>query len=398
MDAAGIDRQSTVYGVRVRNGKKPRGRPRKNLEPAKNITEITVSNEEVKIDRKKTKNIESNENINEISINMQQLRRSTRERKTYFVYGEDSLYEFDEDNNSFTFPAVKRNQKKAKAQRSTVNTFKSEKSMQKQDSKKQSHIENQRFDEKLKETVIVRLERLEEKKTSSMEGNQKGAEKQVTNSERDITQNIKNISKKIGKKGTPVEIIGNKKKTQSEAVQNAEDLKITAKKGTLKYLQQREKYIECLAKEAQKDDDFSSDNAFFTMKKYKFTNLLPPSHEDTLNIMTPKREKNENRPDAVITPRTALLGQLQPFTPNTQPYSPFPTLDKDTRKDALKQVYQVMKGKKHQPIRKPLQNTVGRNRSCHLFTPLELPEYQESPSGNESETSRDEYFSGSEEF
>ncbi|XP_063871487.1 uncharacterized protein LOC135106417 isoform X2 [Scylla paramamosain] len=371
MDAAGIDRQSTVYGVRVRNGKKPRGRPRKNLEPAKNITEITVSNEEVKIDRKKTKNIESNENINEISINMQQLRRSTRERKTYFVYGEDSLYEFDEDNNSFTFPAVKRNQKKAKAQRSTVNTFKSEKSMQKQDSKKQSHIENQRFDEKLKETVIVRLERLEEKKTSSMEGNQKGAEKQVTNSERDITQNIKNISKKIGKKGTPVEIIGNKKKTQSEAVQNAEDLKITAKKGTLKYLQQREKYIECLAKEAQKDDDFSSDNAFFTMKKYKFTNLLPPSHEDTLNIMTPKREKNENRPDAVITPRTALLGQLQPFTPNTQPYSPFPTLDKDTRKDALKQVYQVMKGKKHQPIRKPLQNTVGRNRSCHLFTPLE---------------------------
>ena len=47
------------------------------------------------------------------------------------------------------------------------------------------------------------------------------------------------------------------------------DFKITAKRGTLKYLQQREKYIESMIKEAQDDDDFSADNPFFAKKKFK---------------------------------------------------------------------------------------------------------------------------------
>lgn len=355
-----------------------------------------ISNE-VKIDSKETeRNVQPSENSG-TSINMGQLRRSGRERKMYYVYGYDSFYEFD-DCYSDSVSDMKKKQKKTKAQRN-VTTFKSNKSMQKQNSKKQTQMDNQEFDEKLKKPVIVKLERLEEKRTSSMQGNKKQVKKQDTTNGRGSTQNCGNISKKTGKKGTPLKSSKNKKKTQPEAVQSAKDVKITAKKGTLKYLQQRENYLECLAKEVQQDDDFSSDNAFFAKKKYKFTNLLPSSHEDTLTIMTPKRGKDGNIPNAAITPRTAVLGQLQPVTPTTEPYSPFPSLDKDTKQDALKQVYQFMKGKKSKHVQKSQPNSIGREKPRHLpFTPLELPELPENQSGNESETTWDEYFSGSEEF
>lgn len=92
-----------------------------------------ISNE-VKIDSKETeRNVQPSENSG-TSINMGQLRRSGRERKMYYVYGYDSFYEFD-DCYSDSVSDMKKKQKKTKAQRN-VTTFKSNKSMQKQNSKK----------------------------------------------------------------------------------------------------------------------------------------------------------------------------------------------------------------------------------------------------------------------
>ena len=228
-ETAEKNKQSQSEDVKITEVKRPRGRPKQSQKAAGNISEISVSNVEVKkINGNKgrsTKNVESIKNTSETSFNVQ-LRKSTRLRKINYKYGEDSFYECNEDTNWLNSSCVRRNQIKTKAQKSTTNTSNVKKSTQKQSSKKLTQIESTKNDTKLKKEAIVKLEYLKDQRVLSRQENQKKAEKQDTDSGSGSTQKIININKKTVKKAAqPVQINKNlKEKTQPEAVQSVEGM------------------------------------------------------------------------------------------------------------------------------------------------------------------------------
>ncbi|XP_050693744.1 uncharacterized protein LOC126984232 [Eriocheir sinensis] len=353
---------------------------------------------------------EPTKHVSNVSINLE-LRRSTRQRKVNYRILED-LYESDE---SVSFPSKNKKQEKMKDKNNVVKNGRSAKrnirsSSEKETLDKSVGNKSEMSDRKMKTMKAqVCLEKInllkhgnprykedkgssvgsrENEKITSRNG---GEEKQCKESERKSTVETKNTNKKtVSKSGQQMTKKKKPEKSQSEVPESAEASKITAKRGTLKYLHQREKYITALAKEAEGEEDDFNENPFFAKKKFKFTNLLPPSHEDTLIIKTPKRGIIEDQRETAVTPRTTLLGQLQPVTPSTHPYSPSPSLDSTTKKAALKQVYHWMKNKGRQPRRTQKVDHDMSRQNIH-FTPIELPAVPENQSGNESDTA-DEYF------
>ncbi|KAG0725326.1 hypothetical protein GWK47_038823 [Chionoecetes opilio] len=330
--------------------------------------------------------------------------RPKRQRKINPLYGEHSNYELDESVSWLNLSHEAIDPGKSEAQRDTAVTNEaikrthSQKTRHNQGSKKATQTETIRVsDEKLKGKAMVTLELLNDMEILSLQRKEEAERQEEVNSGKGRTENMENTNKTANKKTKQQGKISTKHKKEKappKVNQSSQDLKITAKKGTLKYLQQREKYVEALASEVPQNEDFH-DNPLFAKKKFKFGNLLPPSYEETLAIMTPKRNKNDERPEeTAITPRTALLGQLQPVTPTTTPYSPFPTLDTNTKKDALREVYHMMKDKKkkNHRARKALKDVTseGVSKQKVPFTLLALPE----DSGTESDSSRDSYFSG----
>lgn len=222
----GDSKQGTGEDAEIGDVKNPRGRPPKNKEP---LSDVEVGKMKGGSGRP-TKNLKLNENIFEISINVH-LRRSARERKTHYMYGDDSFYDFDESTSWLNPCRVKRNKNKIKAQQTTSDTGEAkksriQKSTQKQNSKKLPETENLKLDEKLTRRAVVRIESLKDKRSSSVKENKKEADKQDIHSGRGRAEKTKNINKKTGKKAEQQVKINQKlmEKTQPGAAQGAEGM------------------------------------------------------------------------------------------------------------------------------------------------------------------------------
>ncbi|XP_071523333.1 uncharacterized protein [Panulirus ornatus] len=184
---------------------------------------------------------------------------------------------------------------------------------------------------------------------------------------------------------------------------NPEDCRVTAKKGTLRYLKQRERFLEVKAKEAQVDDDFFSNDMAFKKKVNLDLLLVPASLDDSFTIKTPQSKKAQVS-DSVITPRTALLSKFGSVTPSSctltpSTSSPVSQSKAEDRKGALEVMYHQMKGTSRQRrgIRKNHQNNFVSSDSMLKKTQapqlLELPDFVDYTTDGNS--SHDEYFNSS---
>nr|XP_027228877.1 DNA ligase 1-like [Penaeus vannamei] len=210
--------------------------------------------------------------------------------------------------------------------------------------------------------------------------------------------------KKRGRKRKDEVNAGKEKKENEEEVLKPEDCIVTAKRGTLKYLHQREKYVKALANEVQIDDDFFASKA--PVKKNMLENLLfSASPDDSLTIKTPQG-KGKKVSSNIITPRTMKLGQWASESPWSEPITPSTgtsPLHPTDKKEALDVIYQHMKGRKRwpQPIRKVLsesssQSMLDSTSTMRKLEPLELPTLPEIPEEKDGESSDDDYFNSSE--
>ncbi|XP_045588074.1 DNA ligase 1 [Procambarus clarkii] len=201
----------------------------------------------------------------------------------------------------------------------------------------------------------------------------------------------------------------NKRKKTSEEnckePRKPEDVEVSAKRGTLKYLLQREEFLKAQAQEIEVDDDFFADEIFKKKKNDLGKFLVSSSHDDSLIIKTPKI-KGKTIPDNVITPRTEILGRFGASTPSTTPFTPstsFPTsvTKSGHRKAVLEVMYHQLQGGKKRPrgIRKALHDSKQFGNSA-LVKPsnlplLELPKFADD---DENDTSIDDYFNTSDAF
>ncbi|XP_037799504.1 LOW QUALITY PROTEIN: ABC transporter F family member 4-like [Penaeus monodon] len=210
--------------------------------------------------------------------------------------------------------------------------------------------------------------------------------------------------KKRGRKKKDEVNAGKEKKDHEEEVLKPEDCIVTAKRGTLKYLHQREKYVKALANEVQIEDDFFASKA--SVKKNVLENLLfSSSPDDSLTIKTPQG-KGKKVSSNIITPRTMKLGQWASKSPWSEPITPSTgtsPLHPTDKKEALDVIYQHMKGRKRwpQPIRKVLSESSSLSvldvtSTKRKLEPLELPTLPEIPEDKDGESSDDDYFNSSE--
>ncbi|KAK4293724.1 hypothetical protein Pmani_033597 [Petrolisthes manimaculis] len=214
-----------------------------------------------------------------------------------------------------------------------------------------------------------------------------------------IVEQKKKLEAQQNKKSTnkPKTSDGHKKIISHHEDPMPEACAVTAKQGTLKYLKQREKYVEATAKEAHVDQDFFLDKIGLTPKKSKVSQLLMPgSMDDSLTITTPKSSTSTSDGDALDTPRVHLMGMLGGYTPTSDtPTTPA----SETKRDALVLVYHHLHANKGKPrgVRKSLQmsqssSTVIPEQPHKKLTPLEINTLLGHQEGCNNDSSVDEYF------
>ncbi|KAK7077314.1 hypothetical protein SK128_019747 [Halocaridina rubra] len=184
-------------------------------------------------------------------------------------------------------------------------------------------------------------------------------------------------------------------KEKEVALPLAQDCLITAKKGTLKYLQQREIYFNALARELEEEDDFFN-SCEFTNKPKIDDHLLECGQNDSLTIKTPQGKGQSD--DGVVTPRTALMGQWgvtqQCSTAYTPTHSPISDVSAGEKKSIMETIYHHLKTQVKRPrgIRKLSKDNTSTVLNTKKPIPLELPEFPECPEINDGNSSDDYYF------
>lgn len=241
---------------------------------------------------------------------------------------------------------------------------------------------------------------------------EKNVQKQVTKVNSNVTS--QKHTKNKTKKAKSTKALQNNKTADRQASKvngkeitkenpKLEDIEVTAKRGTLKYLLQREEYLKAKAKEIEAEDDFFDGDEIFKKKKNKLSNLLvASSHDDTLIIKTPQN-KGKKIPDTIITPRTELMGRLAAVTPSTEPFTPSTSFPASISKPAhRKAALEVMFHQQHHNMRKPrgirkalhdsmisTSSALDKKKNLPL---LELPDFPEAPDTNGNDSSFDDYF------
>lgn len=187
---------------------------------------------------------------------------------------------------------------------------------------------------------------------------------------------------------------------KKEVHKKPEDCEITAKRGTLKYLKQREEYVKALAKEAECEDDFFAEKDFG--KQMQIGKLLSLDNFSSLTVETPN-SKGNTPDDGVLTPRTNLLGQwgvnkecFLAYTPPAQS----PEVDETEKEGIIETIFhQLRDQKKRSQVRKsseskkPYESILKNPQKTSV---LELPELPADPDLDKDDSGSDDYFEVSE--
>ncbi|KAK3865876.1 hypothetical protein Pcinc_028542 [Petrolisthes cinctipes] len=342
--------------------------------------------------------------------NAKDTRKRKKRKASVFLYDFDDDYfdddYFDDDDDiSWTDSRVKK-KAKLKVTKEKITNLEPREGKKKEKEKpvgKATIINNGQTKEQTKAAQIKHKRGANKTETQQNKSNTKKSKAQQTNKNSRTTKTQKHTEQKKkleahqNKKSSnkPKTSDGNKKIISHHEDPKSEACAVTAKHGTLKYLKQREKYVEATAKEAHVDQDFFLDKIGLTPKKSKVSQLLMPgSMDDSLTITTPKSSTSDR--EALDTPRIHLMGMLGGYTPISDKTPATPA--SETKRDALVVVYRHLHANKGKPrgIRKSLQmsrsSTVIPEQPHKKLTPLEINALLEHQEGCNYDSSVDEYF------